>query len=202
MLQREEAFVGAFERQVRKGTERAKACDDDAVLVAHAHELRLLVVRVQLDLHHCGRDGGVREYVPQQRGAHVAHPDVSREPARDQHLHRLPRLLEGDERKLDGGHRRVWVVDPLGRVALLEVDVPLREREVHEVEVDVVEAEVGERAAARGLNVLRRVVCVPELGGDKKILTTDEAFAHRTPDALANLGLVGVVGGTIEVAVP
>ena len=52
-------------------------------------------------------------------------------------------------------------MDPLGRVARLERHKPQRNREVDEIEIHILEAEVTEAPSACSLDMLRRVVRVP-----------------------------------------
>mmetsp|Transcript_40216 Transcript_40216/g.88298 ORF Transcript_40216/g.88298 Transcript_40216/m.88298 type:complete len:210 (-) Transcript_40216:1034-1663(-) len=72
---------------------------------------------------------------------------------------------------------------------------------MHEIEVDVVELQVGERLAARHLDVLGRVVRIPQLGRDPQLLATHEALVDGAPDPLSHLRLVAVVAGAVEVPV-
>eukprot|EP00965_Chrysotila_dentata_P246748 6207345-Pleurochrysis_carterae.AAC.3 len=99
----------------------------------------------------------------------------------DERLHGSPRLVQRHRDQLELRHGCVGVVDPLWRVARLERYVPHRKGEMHEIEVDVVELQVGERLAARHLDVLGRVVRIPQLGRDPQLLATHEALVDGAP---------------------
>ena len=64
------------------------------------------------------------------------------------------------------------VVDDVSVLLLREGDLPSLEgvRPVYEVEVQIVQAEVGESLPAGGLHVVRMVFVVPELAGDEHLL--------------------------------
>ena len=57
-------------------------------------------------------------------------------------LHRRPCLLQRHAAQLDARDLGSGVMDPLGRVARVEGDVAQGDGKVHEVEIQIVEAEV------------------------------------------------------------
>jgi hypothetical protein len=62
---------------------------------------------------------------------------------------------------------------------------------VDEVEVEVVELELGESVVEGGFDVLRVVLRIPELGGDEDVLTLEAGnVLEGTLDALSDLFLV------------
>lgn len=67
--------------------------------------------------------------------------------------------------------------------------------EVDEVQVEVVDAPVGELLAGDGLDLLGVVERVPELRGDEEVFALDEAFFDGAGDALAGFDFVAVVWG-------
>ena len=133
------------ELDVGQRAERREGGDRDVLLAAEAQEI-LGQVGVGLDLQHGGRDARVVHQVAKERDGVVADADLPHELARDERLHRVPGLLERHVRLAHDGRVALRIVHPLGRVARLERHVGERDREVHEVEIEVVETEVLERA--------------------------------------------------------
>ena len=64
---------------------------------------------------------------------------------------------------------------------------------MHDVEIEVVDAPVGELLAADGLNVLAFVEGVPELGDDEEIGSLDESVGDGALHTLAGFDFVAVV---------
>ena len=110
-------------------------------------EQGLLQVRVRLVFMGVRFDLRVREQVLDVPRREVRDPDVPRQVRGDQLLHSVPRVQ----------HAGVGV-QPRG--ARLEGHGP-----VHQVQVEVGRAQVGERLFERRAHQMRRVVVVPELGG-------------------------------------
>jgi predicted naringenin-chalcone synthase len=73
---------------------------------------------------------------------------------------------------------------------------------VNEVEVDVVEAKVGERSAARKLHVLSCHVRAPQFARHPQVLARAHAFGHCRADPFAHLLFVAVITCAVNVAVP
>lgn len=72
---------------------------------------------------------------------------------------------------------------------------------VDEVEVEVVELQLGEGVVEGLLDVLGAVGVVPQLGGDEKVLTLDAKLLDALVQTLGHLLLVLVDLGQVEVAV-
>lgn len=70
-----------------------------------------------------------------------------------------------------------------------------------QVEIDVSETPGLVLELGHGQGMLALVVVVPELGGDKDVLTLDEALADGALDTLASLLLVLVVVRSVEESV-
>lgn len=70
-----------------------------------------------------------------------------------------------------------------------------------EEEIEVTEAPGLVLEAGLLEGVLALVVVVPELGGDEDVFALDDAFVNGAADALAGFFAVGVVPGTVNVAV-
>jgi hypothetical protein len=98
---------------------------------------------------------------------------------------------------VDGGlgvaDLRLAVDVPAGRVADLGVDPFEGDGEVDDVEVEVVDAQVGELLAGNGLDAVTVVEGVPELGDEEKLLALDQTVLNGAGNTLANLDLVAVV---------
>ena len=93
-------------------------------------------------------------------------------------------------------------MEPLGRVAHVKGDKLEGDGKVDEVKVKVVDSEVGQALAGGELDMLAAVVRVPKLGGDPELLARDEPRVDRHLDPLADLDLVAVVAGRVDVPVP
>ena len=106
-----------------------------------------------------------------------------------QALHRCPSLLNGGFAKLDGA---VCVV-PAGGVCYFGGNVFECYGEVHDVQVEVVDAPVGQLLAADGLHLVAVVEGVPELGDEEEVFALDEAIFNGSGDTFASFFLVAVV---------
>ena len=134
-----------------------------------------------------GLDLGVADEVPEALSAEVADAEVLDLPGLYHLLEGLPSLADGDGDELHLGVGRVGVVEPLGRVALLEGHEGERDGEVDVVEVEVVEAEVVQGALEGQGHVLGLVVGVPQLRGHMELFPRADALLDRLPDALSDL---------------
>lgn len=165
-----ERAVGAAEAGVGSGV--------DVLLLEVLEELGGGVVGVELDLVDGRDDLGAGEELLEVLDAEVGDTNVL-------HAARGGKLLE-----LSPGLGEV----PVG-VVLLEVIGVGGRGPVHEVEVDVVNAEILE---GRGDALFHTLVPgVVKLGGDPDLLSRDAGVL----DTLANLGLVAVCEGSVDVAV-
>lgn len=151
----------------------------DALCGVKRNELRRWVTRVQLDLVDCRHDGGVRVSEELLEVAHgkVGDANVADLACCEGLLHVVPRV------------DKVPVV----------IDLLLAGHEgggpVNQPEIDVVDAELGERVVEGVVHAL--VVGVVELGGDPDLVARHTGRL----DALADFGLVPVRGGRVDVAV-
>ena len=73
-------------------------------------------------------------------------------------------------------------------------------RPMDEIEVEIIEPQIGERLLAGGDHVLRGVLVVPELGGNPQLLPLD-ARGHHFSQRAADLSFIAVNGGAVEVPV-
>lgn len=143
-----------------------------------------------LDLEGRWADCGVAEEIEDERALEVGDTDGFREAFLGDRLHGCPGLLDAGVAEL---HVVLSVVSPSGWVAHGGVDVFKRDGEVHDVEVEVLEAPIGELLARDGLDLWAVVEGVPELGDDEEIFTLYQAVLDGAGDALAGLFLVAVV---------
>lgn len=104
-------------------------------------------------------------------------------------LHRCPGLLDRGVAEL----QFVLLGLPARRVADRRVDVFQRDGEVHNVQVEVVDAPVSELLAANGLDAVAIVEAVPELGDDEELFALDETVFNGAGDALAGFDFVAIV---------
>ncbi len=178
-------------------THRGEGGDVDAQGLCIADEVGLLQVRVNLDLEDGGLNPGVAHDISDPLAVEVRQADVLHKPRIVQGLHGLPGLLDRDVDQLHLRVGRVGVVEPLGRVPLLEGDELQRDRKVDQVIVEVIEAEVGQRPLAGSLDMLGLVEGVPQLARHPEVLAFDDPSINGPLDALSNLFLVAIVGSTI-----
>jgi hypothetical protein len=82
---------------------------------------------------------------------------------------------------------------PAGRVPHRGVEVLQGDGEVHDVQVKVVDAPIGELLAGDGLDLVGFVEAVPELGDDEELLALDEAVLDCAGYTLAGFDFVAVV---------
>lgn len=136
VLEEERSVLGALHVKlvVRRGTEGGVGSDVDVVLLADVDELLLDEVWVVLDLESLGHDLGVAGEVDEGLVAVVGNTNVLGKLLLVERLESSPGLVE---RSLDGGDLAV-LVGPAGRVADAGVNVLDGEREVDDVEVEVV----------------------------------------------------------------
>lgn len=111
----------------------------------------------------------------------------------------LPRVDQGDA-VVEGNLALLFLV--LGEEHLTDGTLQGEgDRPVDEVEVEVVELQLGECVIEGLLDVLRAVGVVPQLGGDEEILTLDAKVLDALVKALGDLLLVLVDLGQIQMAV-
>ena len=156
---------------------------------------------MELHLQDGRRDPRPSEEIAEQRRRIIADADTADDPGPDELFKSPPRLRQRDVDHLHPrpGYRRV--VNPARGIAFLERHEPLGDREMNEVEVEVVEAKVAEGAFRGGADMPRIVVGVPELRCHPQILAAADAGGEARADPHAGLDLVAVVAGRIEVPV-
>ena len=159
------------------------------MLAAEPQELRLLEVGMHLHL------VDLRDDVRVEVGAQVLHrvvrhAHVPGQPELGAALHRAPGLAQGD---LAQGQE----------VPVRRADDVVRERHrpVHEIEVQVLAGQVTERAFERGRDLRAAVPIAPQLGGDPELLARHVASREHALERLADLRLVLIDPGAVEVAV-
>lgn len=183
--------AGHVELDEAGGAEAGVGGDGDALGGGGLEQQRLDEVWVVLDLQGGGLDAGVAQEVVEQLGLEVGHADAAGEALVGEALHGLPGLLDGG---LGGADLGAGVVDePARRVADRGVDVLEGDGEVDEVEVEVVDAPVGQLAAGDGLDAVAVVEAVPQLGDDEEVLALHQAVLDGASDTLTALLLVAIV---------
>lgn len=144
--------------------EGAVGGDGDALLLGQVQQLLLDEVRVVLDLQGGRADLGVPQQVIDELGLEVGDTNALGEATAYQPLHGSPSLLDGGLAGTDLGGT---VIVPTRRVADRRVDVFKSDGEVDQVEVEIVDAPVGQLLLDDGLHALAIVEGVPELGDDE-----------------------------------
>ena len=182
LLHAEDVEAGRAERRVGR--------HGDALVLGEPDKVLLDEVGVVLDLESGRGDLGIAEEIIKELSLEVGDTDVLGETLGDEALHGAPRLLD---RSVGADDLRLAVDVPAGRVADAGVNVLESDGEVHNVEVEVVDAPVGELLLGDGLHTLGIVERVPQLGDEEELLTLHEAILDGTGDTLAALNLVAVV---------
>ena len=183
--------LGHVELEEALGPKRTVGGDGDAVRLAQLHQPVLHQIRMVLDLQRLRHRLRVPQQVQHQGAVVVADADAAGQARGGERLHRVPRRLEA---RGCGRHAALGVV-PAGWVAGRRVDVLEGDGEVHDVEVEVVDAPVGELLLADGLDPLGVVEGVPELGDEEEVGALHEAVFDGAGDALAGFDFVAVVWG-------
>ena len=136
---------GHAEGDIRRGSQRREGGHGDPLFPAEAEKLLLGEERVELHLEDGRRDPRSGEEIAEERSRAVANADAAHDSGPDEFLHRPPGLRQRD---IDHLHSRLGcrrVVDPARGIADVEGDESLGDREMDEVEIEVVEAEVDKR---------------------------------------------------------
>mmetsp|Transcript_32396 Transcript_32396/g.108098 ORF Transcript_32396/g.108098 Transcript_32396/m.108098 type:complete len:383 (-) Transcript_32396:7-1155(-) len=176
--------------RVRSAAHAAVRRDCDPVRLAVLEELAALVVRVRLELVACDGLARDRLHTLELRNLEVAHADVPHEPLVHQLLHRPPRVLNWD------------VVHLVGRDRLVAAGHK-GHRKVHQVQVEVLDAQMRHRVKAALPDELRAVVALPQLGGDPQVRARrNRALRDHLLDRLAHLSLVLVHPRLVDVPIP
>lgn len=197
--------LGVVQLNERGRAKGGVAGDGNVVLLSHGDELGLGEVRVVLDLEDGRGDLGVRQQIVDQLGVEVGDTNGLEDAlgvlgGLDELLQGAPGLRDGDLGQ--GGGLGLLLVGPeAGPSQLLKGNELESNGEVDEEEVEVVETPGLKLELGLLVGVLALVVVVPELGGDKELLSLHEALLNGAADTLTGLGAVGVVPGTIEVTV-
>ena len=187
-------------RNVGTCSKRRKGCRHDFVFLTKTQQVLLGQVRMHLDLIHRRMNPCVGEQVPNHRRAQVADSNVFHEPGIHEFLHSSPGIGVGNFHML---HRRVlglFVEKPTRRIALFKRDIGQCNGKVNQVEIELIETEIGKRSLAGRADVIWMMKGIPELRSDPEIVTRSairdhifQSFSHRN--------FVAVVTGTIKVAV-
>lgn len=198
MVEQAGGLLGILHLQLDEAqrTEGGVSGDGDALLLGVVDQRLLGEVGVVLDLQGGRADAGIAEQIHQQLGAEVADADAAGQLLLDQGLHGGPGLLDGGLAELD----LALGVLPAGRVAHAGGDILQRDGEVHDVQVEVVDTQIGQLLAGDGLNLLAVVEAVPQLGDEEEVLALDDTLLDGTSDTLADLDLIAVVWKGIGLA--
>lgn len=72
-------------------------------------------------------------------------------------------------------------------------DVLETNREMDQVEIQVVHAKILHALLTSSLDMLLSVESVPQFGGDPKVLSRDESFVNCLLDSFSDLNLVSII---------
>lgn len=147
------------------------------------------------DLQDGGADLRIAQEIEEQRALEIGDADTACETLFNQGLHSGPSLLDGGVAELDV----VFAVEgPSGRITDFGIDVTQGDWEVDVIQVEVIDAPVGQLLTADGLDGGSLVEGVPELADDEEVAALDEAIFDSAGDALAGFGFVTVVCGLLS----
>lgn len=195
MLQQQGRLLGLLHAHLEEalGAEGRVRRHRDSFPLRVLHQALLREVRVVFDLQGRGPGFGVAQQVHEEDAAEIAHSDAAAQPVVHELFHGRPRLLDAR-----GAGRDVAVlVREAGRVFGGRVDVFERDGEVHDIEVEVVDAPVLQLLLADGLHARTVVEGVPELGDEEEVGALAEVVFQCTGDALAGFDFVAVVWRTL-----
>lgn len=144
---------------------------------------------MMFDLQSSGPHLRIPQQIHQQYPSEIAHPDTPTQPLLHQFLHGCPRLLD----TCVAGRDFAVLVGEAGWVFDGGVDVFEGDGEVHDVEVEVVDAPVLELLFANGFDARAVVEGVPEFGDEEEVGAFDEAVFDGAGDALAGFDFVAVI---------
>ena len=136
-----------------------------------------------------------------QRAGVIAHANLTGQPGIHQLLHAAPCRVQGNWCANETGVAG-RIMHPFGRIAGCDRHIFQRDREVDQIEVEIVQAQIAQRFARAFLDMIWRMERVPKFGRDPQIIAGYQSIGNRASDALANFGLVAIVRRAIEVAIP
>lgn len=173
----------------------------DAFCLGKLQQSTLNQIGMMFNLQSRRSDSRISQQIDQQRSLEIADANTLGQSLVHKLLHRLPRLLDGRFALLHIA--RLTAVFPPGRVADRWIDVAQRHGEVHNVQVEGVDAPVRELLARNGADAVAVVERIPQLGDDEELFAFDDAFFDGARYALAGFYLVAVVceGAGDEVSV-
>jgi hypothetical protein len=90
---------------------------------------------------------------------------------------------------------------PSGRVAMFEGDISQRDREVDQVQIQIIELQILESPLAGPSHVLLAMVSIPEFTRHPEFVPPADTFSKDLTETLAHLNLVAVVRSAVEVSV-
>lgn len=172
--------------------------DSNAVALAEIRQHLLAEIRMNFNLIDGWRDGRSLHQIHQKGARMVRHANRLGQAGSGNTLHARPRVAHGRLGEFELARR--WI-RPTSGVARGRSDIFQRDREVNEVQIEVIEVEVGERLLATLDDALSLVVSAPQLARNENFGTAQSGRLKAAANALANLDLVAIIGRAVEVAV-
>lgn len=191
MVQQQGGILGLLHVELEEGL-RAKGRigrHGDAVVLRQLDQTWLRQVGMMFDLQRRGHHLGVTEKVQNQLAVEIADADALGQPLVDQCLHGRPGLLNC---RLARDHF-LAIVGEARRITDRGVDVLEGDGEMHNVEIEVVDAPVLELFLANGLHAFLVMERVPQLGDEEEVGAFHNAFFDGPSHSLPGFALVAVI---------
>ena len=157
----------------------------------NGEQFTLLQVGVELNLVHGRPDAGLPQERMEGGNAEVAHPDVAAEALLHSGFHRGPGGREGQFLKRDQIIGCLRQPHPW----------PQGHGPVDQIEVEVIQPQIGQGLLQGRLHILGGMGAVPQLGGDPELLPPHQALAECNVERFTDLGFIAVDGGRVDVAI-
>lgn len=192
VLEEDRGVLGLLPVELNEGLwAEGRVCGNGNTLgLSQLDESGLDEVWVVLDLESGWADLGVSEEIQNEGALEVGDTNGLGQLLLNEGLHGGPGLLDGGVAELNAG---LLIVGPSGRVSDGGVDVLQGNWEVHNEEIEVLQAPVCELLAGNGLNLVTIVEGVPELADDEEVLTLHQAILDSAGNALTSFFLVAVI---------
>ena len=191
MIEQNRSVFGALHAQFKKGLrpKRRIRGDGDSLAVCELDEAGLREVRVMFDLEDRRNNLGVAEEIEDQGTVEIADADTAGESGSHERFHCGPGFLDGG-----GASDYVFsVVCEAWRVAFRRVDVLQGDREMHDVEIEVIDPPVLKLLPANRFNTFSVMERIPQLRNEEELFPFDYAFLDGSRNALAAFYLVPIV---------
>lgn len=160
----------ATELYVGRRTKVAEGHRLNSMFPRETKKLLLGVVRVQFYLKHRRLHFAILQDLCQHASTDVANANITYKTLRNELLHRLVSHLISDAlSEFHTGLSNGWIVEPLWWISRLDWHELLRNREVNQIEIQIVQSEILQGFLNSQLDVVWMMEGVPKLRDDKEI---------------------------------